>query len=75
MEMEMKMERREVRRERPSNDCGERDEMELYSSDMKGRDEDGKEKGRWKRRMNKEDKLEREEKQPEGIKLNPLLKM
>ena len=30
-----------------------------------------KRKGRWKRRMNKEDKLEREEKQPEGIKLSP----
>ena len=66
------MEKRSLRRERPSNDCGERDEMELSSSDVKGRDEDGKEnEGRWKRRMNKEDKLEREEKQPEGIKLSP----
>ena len=45
-EMEMEMGRREVRRERPSNDCGERDEMELSSSDVKGRDEDGKEKGK-----------------------------
>ena len=41
--MEVEIERFR-RRERPSNDCGERDEMELYSSDMKGRDEDGKEK-------------------------------
>ena len=32
-------------------------------------------KGRGKRRMNKKDKLEREEKQPEGIKLSPLLLM
>ena len=46
MEMEMEMGRREVRRERPSNDCGERDEMELPSSDMKGRDKDGKDKGK-----------------------------
>ena len=69
----MEMGRREVRRERPSNDCGERDEMELSCSDAKGRDEDGKEKGKRKRRVNKTDKLEREEKQPEGIKLSPLL--
>ncbi len=34
--------RREFKRERPSNDCGERDEMELYSSDVKRRNEDGK---------------------------------
>ena len=32
-----------------------------------------KRKRRWKRRMNKTDKLEREEKQPEGIKLSPFL--
>ena len=32
-----------------------------------------KRKGRWKGRMNKKDKLEREEKQPEGIKLSPFL--
>ena len=30
-----------------------------------------KRKGRWKRRRNKKDKLEREEKQPEGITLSP----
>ena len=47
----MEMERRVVRRGRPSNDCGERDEMELSSSDVKGRNEDGKEKGK----MEKED--------------------
>ena len=46
MEMEMEMERSEFRRERPSNDCGERDEIELYCSDVKGRDEEGKEKGK-----------------------------
>ena len=51
MEMEMKMEKKKVRRERPSNDCGERDEMELSASDVKGRDEDRKGKGR----MEKED--------------------
>ena len=32
-----------------------------------------KRKGRGRRRMNKPDKLEREEKQPEGIKLSPFL--
>ena len=37
MEMEMEMGRREARRERPSNDCGERDEMEFNSSDVKRR--------------------------------------
>ena len=47
----MEMGRREVRKERPSNDCGERDKMELSSSVVKGRDEDGKEKGK----MEKED--------------------
>ena len=47
----MGMERREVRRERPSNDCGERDEMELSSSVVKGWYEDGKDK----RKMEKED--------------------
>ena len=74
--MKMAMEKKKVRRERPSNDCGERDEMELSSSDVKGRNENGKEKnGRWKRRMNKKDKLEREEKHPEGIKLSPFLLM
>ena len=51
MEMKMEMERREFRRERPSNDCGERDEMELLCSDVKGSDEDGKGKGK----MEKED--------------------
>ena len=35
MEMEMEMGRREVRRERPSNDCGEREEMELSCSNGK----------------------------------------
>ncbi len=54
--MEMEMERREDRRERPSNDCGERDEMELSCSDVKGRNEDGKEKGK----MEKEDEQGRQ---------------
>ena len=49
--MKMAMEKKKVRRERPSNDCGERDEMELFFNDMKGRDEDRKEKGK----MEKED--------------------
>ena len=49
--MEMEMGRREFRKERPSNDCEERDEMELYSSDVRGRDENGKEK----RKREKED--------------------
>ena len=63
--------KREDRRERPSNDCGERDEMELLCSNVKESDEYGKKKRREKKRMNKTDKLEREEKQPEGIKLSP----
>ena len=41
---ETEMGRSEVRRGRPSNDCEERDKMELSSSDVKGRNEDGKEK-------------------------------
>ena len=52
----MKMEMREIRRGRPSNDCGERDEMELPLITVKERDEDGKEKGK----MEKEDEQERQ---------------
>ena len=42
----MEMKRREVRRERPSNDSGEMEEMELLSNDVKRSDDNGKEKGK-----------------------------
>ena len=61
-----------MRRGRPVKESDERDEMELYSIVIHGKGVKQKEAMK-EMRMNKATKLEREEKQPDGIKLSPLL--
>ena len=61
-----------MRRGRPENESEERDERKLFCIAMHGKGVKQKESMK-EMRMNKEIKLEREEKQPSGIKVSPLL--